>query len=312
MRCDSGKVLHGASACFVLLASVDSRKTTLPCGTIATLDMHGGACGLTAIQAAILGFIQGLTEFLPVSSSGHLVLTQQLLGISVGNLGFDVVVHLGTLVAVFAALWDDVSILLQGLSLKSSRQARTGRRLILMLIIGTLPAAVIGLIFRDQIEALFASVYTTGIMLIATGTLLFFAEKARTGQRKMAEIRPNDALFVGCGQALAILPGLSRSGTTISASLIRGIARDDAARFSFLLSIPAILGAAVLELPDALADSATLPMSTLLIGFVIAAITGYASITLLVRFVRRGKLTVFSYYTWAAGVLTLLITYLGG
>lgn len=271
-----------------------------------------GVCDLTVIQAAILGFVQGLTEFLPVSSSGHLVLTQRLFGISSGNLIFDVVVHVGTLVAVFVALWDDIVVLLHGLRFSSDQRARAGRRLILLLVLGTIPAGIIGVLLQDQIEALFTSVYTTGIMLIVTGTLLYLAERARSGKQRIDAMHAGDALFIGCGQALAILPGLSRSGTTISAGLARGLARDDAARFSFLLSIPAILGAAVLELPDALSSGVALSMPSVLAGFLMAAVTGYFSITLLVRFVRRGSLMVFAYYTWAVGVLTLLITYFGG
>ncbi|HHT27459.1 MAG TPA: undecaprenyl-diphosphate phosphatase [Firmicutes bacterium] len=267
---------------------------------------------MSLFHAIILGFVQGVTEFLPVSSSGHLVLLQQLLQIEAANLAFDVAVHVGTLVAVVVALWDDVVVLFDGLQLRRTQRTLAGRRLIRVILVGSIPAALVGLLLQDFIRGLFSSAYVTGIMLLVTGLLLYFAEKMRKGDITIRRVSYVDALFVGLGQALAILPGLSRSGTTISAGLARGIARSDAARFSFLLSIPAIVGAAILELPALFNSSGGIAIAPLLAGMVTAAIAGYFAIVLLVRFVQRGNLRIFSYYTWVVGVLALLFTYLNG
>jgi undecaprenyl-diphosphatase len=266
---------------------------------------------VSLFQAAVLGIVQGLTEFLPVSSSGHLVLVQQLFGISLGTLTFEVVVHVGTLIAVLIALRSDVALIFAGLRPGKDPETRSGRRLIWLLVVGTLPAVVVGFLLNDLIESLFSSVTVVGLMLLLTGTFLFFAERAKTGRRSLEGLHTVDALFIGCGQALAVMPGLSRSGTTISAGLRRGVNGEDAARFSFLLSIPVILGAAVLELPS-VGQDAVLPLSVLCMGFLTSAITGYFAITVLKRFVRQGRLRVFAYYTWAVGALVLLIQALAG
>lgn len=267
---------------------------------------------MSLFHAIILGVVQGLTEFLPVSSSGHLVLVQQLLQVEAANLSFDIAVHVGTLVAVLVALWDDVVVLLDGLRLRRTQRTLAGRRLIGLIIVGSIPAALVGLLLQDFIDGLFSSVYVTGIMLLVTGFLLYWAEKTRKGAITIRNISYGDALFVGLGQALAILPGLSRSGTTISAGLVRGIARDDAARFSFLLSIPVILGAAILELPDLFSSGGGVDLLPVIAGMATAAITGYFAIILLVRLVRQGNLRVFSYYTWVVGAFALLFAYLNG
>jgi undecaprenyl-diphosphatase len=267
---------------------------------------------LSLFHAIVLGIVQGVTEFLPVSSSGHLVLVQRLLQIENASLSFDVAVHVGTLVAVFVALWDDIVVLFDGLRPGRTQKTLAGRRLIGLLIVGSIPAALVGLLFQDFISGLFSSIYVTGVMLLVTGLLLYLAERMRKGGITLRGMGYSDAFVVGLGQALAIVPGLSRSGTTISTGFMRGLTRDDAARFSFLLSIPVILGAAILELPDLFSGNAGLDLLPVIVGMTTAAITGYFSIILLVRLVRQGSLRVFSYYTWVVGALTLLIAYLKG
>jgi undecaprenyl-diphosphatase len=266
---------------------------------------------LNLFHAVVLGVVQGLTEFLPVSSSGHLVITQHLFGISEGVLAFDVAVHLGTLLAVFLALRNDVAILFAGLRPGNDPQTQLGRRLIGMLIVGTIPAMVVGLLFRDIIAGFFSSVSVTGVMLLVTGTILYMGERVKTEERRLRTLRASDAFLIGCGQALAVMPGLSRSGTTISTGLARGVAGDDAARFSFLMAIPVILGAAILELPAALKAGIGPSLSVLAVGIVVAAITGYAAIFMLQRIIQQGRLRVFAYYTWVVGLVVLLLPYLG-
>ncbi|MGI6082025.1 MAG: undecaprenyl-diphosphate phosphatase [Limnochordia bacterium] len=266
---------------------------------------------MNLLQGFVLGVIQGITEFLPVSSSGHLVIAQHLFGISGDVLAFDVAVHVGTLLAVLFALRDDVAILLSGLRPGRDSQTRYGRRLIALLIVGTIPAVVVGLLWRDTIAGFFSSVAITGFMLLVTGTLLYGAERTKTEGRRLGMMRVADAFLIGCGQALAVMPGLSRSGTTISVGLRRGVIGEDAARFSFLLSIPVILGAAVLELPAALKAGTGPRTSVLIVGLLTAAVTGYAAISMLQYLIRKGRLRLFAYYTWGVGVLVLLSAYLG-
>ncbi|MGI6609269.1 MAG: undecaprenyl-diphosphate phosphatase [Limnochordia bacterium] len=266
---------------------------------------------MSLFHALVLGVVQGLTEFLPVSSSGHLVIAQHLFGISEGVLAFDIAVHMGTLLAVLIALRDDVALVLAGLRPGHDPQARSGRRLIWLLVIGTVPAVVVGLLFSDIITGFFSSIAVTGVMLLVTGTLLFASERAKTDARRLRSFRTSDAFVIGCGQALAVMPGLSRSGTTISAGLARGVVGEDAARFSFLLAIPVILGAAVLELPATLKAGTGPSPSVLAAGVLTSAVTGYLAIAMLQRFIRQGRLRVFAYYTWVVGALVLLMAYVG-
>ena len=261
-------------------------------------------------KAVLLGIIQGLTEFLPVSSSGHLVLFGALFGLEEPDLTFDVMVHLGTLVAVVAALRTEVALLFQGLRpMKQGPigdQVRAGRRLLSLLIIGTLPAAIVGLVAKDFVEQLFGSVSFVGIALIVRGSLLWWAEGKADGNRSVEEMRPKDALQVGVLQVLALAPGISRSGTTISGGLARGFTRSEAARYSFLLSLPVIAGAVILQAEDVIAAFTGGTWAPLLAGTVAAALSGYIAIQGLLKLVRHHSLRVFSYYTWAVGILVLI------
>lgn len=262
---------------------------------------------MTVAEAALLGIVQGLTEFLPVSSSGHLALFRKLLGLEGGGLTFEVMVHFGTLVAVLAALRSDWLPIATGLF----RRAERGEALrkAALLAAGTLPVGVLGLGLQGAVEAAFSSAKAVGVFLLFTGGVLWASEglarRARAA-KALEEISIADALVVGCAQAVAILPGVSRSGMTIGAGLARGAGREAAARFAFLLSIPAILGAAVVELPDLL--SAGIEGSVpVLVGAAAAALSGYASIRFFLGFLRERSLRPFAYYTWAAGLLALIL-----
>jgi len=256
---------------------------------------------MNLIQAILLGIVQGATEFLPISSSGHLVLFQKILGVAEPTLTFDIVVHLGTLVAVFAVFWKDILSLLR----------RPFQRMTLLLIAGTIPTGIIGIVFKDFFEELFASGRTLGIEFLITGSVLFFAENLSRGYKDAEETSLLDAAFVGLMQGAAILPAVSRSGLTISGALFRNMDRDFAARFSFLLSIPAILGAAVFDMKDVLETGLeNLDSVSLGAGFIFAAIFGYISIKYMIGMLRKGKMRVFSYYVFILGTLVLIDQYL--
>ncbi|NLJ72933.1 MAG: undecaprenyl-diphosphatase UppP [Syntrophomonadaceae bacterium] len=254
---------------------------------------------MTVLQALILGAVQGLTEFLPVSSSGHLVIFQHLFGISDTPLTFDVLVHIGTLVAVFVAFWPDIVSILR----------KPFRKLTYLILIGIIPAGLAGYLLASYFEATFKSLLVVGIGLIFTGIILMASEKyanKNIGLKEEQETSYLDAIFIGIIQAIAIIPGISRSGSTISASLFAGLDRDFAARFSFLLSIPVILGAGIFELKDIMGVGiATANIMPYTIGVIAAAIFGYFAIRVVLRLVRKGRLSYFSYYCWAVAALTL-------
>lgn len=254
----------------------------------------------------ILGIVQGVTEFVPISSSGHLVLVPWLLGWDNPGLAFDAMLHLGTLFAVIAFFWRDLAELIIGgvLSIKERSLADEPRRKIAWLILlGTIPSAVIGFALEDFFEALFAAPLWVGVLLLVTGVFLAACEKWGKRTLQMQEITWLDALVVGLGQALAIAPGISRSGATISAGLWRGLQREAAARYSFLLAAPIILGAGLFKLKD-LWEAPLLSGSplTLAAGFAAAAVSGFLSIKFLLSYLQKRGLYPFAIYCWAVGV----------
>ena len=256
---------------------------------------------MTLLQAILLGIIQGLTEFLPISSSGHLVLFQKIFRVTEPTLTFGIVVHLGTLIAVFAVFWRDIVSLLR----------KPFQRLTLLLIAGTIPTAIIGVVFKDFFEEVFTSGRTLGFEFIVTGIVLFFADYLNRGYKDVEETSILDAAFVGLMQGAAILPAISRSGLTISGALFRNMERDFAARFSFLLSIPAILGAAVFDMKDLIETGVgNLDSASLGAGFIFAAIFGYISIKYMIGMLKKGKMRVFSYYVFVLGGLVLIDQYI--
>ena len=262
------------------------------------------------LQAILLGVVQGLTEWIPVSSSGHLVLAQQVFGIEV-PLFFDLAIHVATLVVVVLfyrrAL---LGILRSFLRIVEDRKATPtwralllddpDRRLGVLLVVATVPTAAIGLALRGPIEAAFGSVLAVGVALLVTGTFLWFSER-REARRGIGEFGFRDAVVIGTLQGVAIFPGISRSGATIGAALYRGIDRELAARFSFLLSIPAILGATILQAtPAAWVHARTYPLEYG-VGMLAAGIVGYATLALLVFVIRRRGFRWFAPYCWAVG-----------
>ncbi len=253
-------------------------------------------------QSLVLGIVQGLTEFLPVSSSGHLVLAQHLMGIPETSVAFDVMLHLATLLAVLVYFRSRLWLLIRN------------RRLALALIAGTVPAGLAGVLFEDFFKSLFQSVSAVGLALVGTGFILFFAELVQARIRRphsMEAISMADAVWIGIGQAVAIIPGISRSGSTISAAMARGIQRKDAAEFSFLLSIPVILGAGVLELRHVSSTFGLHELPALLVGGLAAMGSGLVAIKILLAVVERRRLTTFSWYVWVLGVLALSAGFLG-
>ena len=276
---------------------------------------------MTLLHAVLLGLIQGVAEFLPISSSGHLAIAEHLLG-QAGAAEipgfFDVLLHLGTLVAVFAAYWQDIrDMILEffggigGLARGSTPSpVPPARRLILLIIVGTLPLFAV-LPVKDLVEGLGDNMYFVAGALLVTGCLLFASDRVRKGRKTERTASLVDVLLVGAAQAVATCPGISRSGTTITAGCFVGFERKFAVRFSFLLSIPAILGANILSLKDAI--EAEIPWEEVpvyLAGVLVAAVVGYACIRLLKMIAEKGKFGFFAYYCWLAGVVTLVLTVL--
>ena len=269
---------------------------------------------MTYFSSFLLGLVQGLAEFLPISSSGHLSIAQNLLKIDTAEF-FDVLLHLGTLVAVFVAYWRDICDMVRELIHgvgdlahgTTPRQVPPARRLILLIIIGTLPLFVV-LPIHKQVQALSNNMVFIGAALVVTGFLLFVCDLVRKGNKTERNATVLDVLIVGAGQAIATMPGISRSGMTITTGCFVGFERKFAVRFSFLLSIPAVLGANILSLKDAIEAGivwAEVPMY--LVGVVTAAVVGYACIRLLRLVAEKGRFGAFAYYCWAVGLLTLLL-----
>lgn len=273
---------------------------------------------MSLLSSILLGLIQGLAEFLPISSSGHLAIARNLLNMEgAGSIPefFDVLLHLGTLIAVFAAYWGDIRDMVveffRGIGDLAHRSTPTpvppARRLILLIIVGTLPLFAV-LPIRKTVQGLGDNMYFVGAALIFTGFLLFLCDRVRRGRKTERSATWLDALLVGVGQAVATLPGVSRSGMTITAGCFVGYERRFAVRFSFLLSIPAVLGANILSIKDAVQVGivgAEVPMY--LVGVAVAAVTGYLCIRLLKYIADKGRFGAFAYYCWAAGVLTLVL-----
>lgn len=265
---------------------------------------------MTLTKAIILGVVQGLTEFLPISSSGHLVLAQSILNVTEPPLFFDVMLHFGTLLAIivffYKDIWDIVSsifgrdpnVIYRNSNYKTKKSARLFAWYI---IVGTIPTLIIALILKKTVEKAFSDPLIVSIMLIITGIILWLS--ARVGQRGK-QLNTIRAIIIGVVQGISALPGISRSGSTISTALMVGIDGEQSARFSLLLSLPAVFGATILELNDV--DSFNVPIISVIVGVLIAFVVGYISISLLVRSLKQGRFSIFAYYCWAIGIITLL------
>lgn len=270
---------------------------------------------MNSFQALILGIVQGLTEFIPVSSSAHLVLVPWLLGWPEPDLVFDTMVHWGTLLAVVAYFWRDLWDLAIGW-VESLRQRSLNpdprRRLAWLVIIGTIPAVLAGALLKKQFEMMFEAPVWPATFLLITGFFLTASEFLSRRQRLFNDINLPDALVIGVAQAVAIAPGISRSGATIATGLFRGLQRDVAARYSFLLATPIIFGAGLLQLKDLLvAGNAVSRLPVLITGFVAAAMAGYVCIRVLMQYLQRGRLYIFAIYCWALGLISLGLLALG-
>ncbi len=265
------------------------------------------------LQAIVLGFVQGATEFIPVSSSGHLVLVPWLLGWESPGLAFDTLIHWGTLLAVLAYFWRDWWQLITAWlgSLVRRDWAQPQARLMWLLIVGSIPAAVLGFLLEDFFASLFEEPVWVCLFLLLTAGLLFLGERLGRRVRSVGDLRWPDALLIGLGQAAAIAPGLSRSGATMAVGLLRNLERPAAARFSFLLATPVILGAGLFQLFDLFHASALLShLPLLMAGFLAAAMSGYLCIWGLLRYLQRGRLYPFAVYCATVGVLCLIVAWL--
>jgi len=269
---------------------------------------------LTLLQALALGVLQGATEFLPVSSSGHLVLVPWLLGWEDPGIVFDTTVHLGTLVAVLAYFWRDLaSLALAWFRSLSHRDPEDDQaRLAWLLVLGTVPAALVGYLLESFFERLFGRPLYVSLLLVLTGLVLVLSEHLAKGRRRLASLGWRDALIIGLAQTCAIAPGISRSGATIAGGLIRGLRREEAARFSFLLSTPLILGTGIFKLLDVLsANSFSGQWTVLLMGFVASAVSGYSFIRFLMIYLRNHKLYPFAIYCGCVGIAGTAIALCG-
>ncbi len=280
-------------------------------------EIRGEIKVMSYFEAVVLGLVQGLAEFLPISSSGHLALIQQYFGISDDKvLLFAVLLHVGTLISVFIVYWKDIWELLVELCLtikdlcsgKGLRLAeRPVRKLGVMIIVATIPTAIIGLLFSDFFDSLYTSVIPIGVGLIITGFLLVFAERMGEGNRGIQQMNFRNAIFIGIVQGVAICPGISRSGSTLFGSLICNLDRKFAVKFVFLISIPSIMGSAILETPAAIDAGVTAAeVGPILIGMLVAAVSGLIAIKTMIKIVSDKKLSYFSYYVWVLGLIVVL------
>lgn len=274
---------------------------------------------MTLFESIILGLVQGLAEFLPISSSGHLAALQYIFGIDGSNvLTFTVMLHFGTLVAIFVVYWKDIVDLVKEL-FATIKDVCTGqgvqvnkndtRKLGFMIITASVPTAIIGLLLNDFFESLYAKMTVIGVCLIITGCGLFFAERYGGGKRTIKDMNFRNAFFIGLCQSVAIMPGISRSGATMIGGLACKFDRAFAVRYAFLISIPSVLGAFLLEVPEAVrsvSDGTGMSLGVMLAGIAVAAVSGYAAIKVMIKAVTNKKLMYFSVYTWIAGAALII------
>lgn len=273
---------------------------------------------MTYLMSIVLGFVQGVAEFLPISSSGHLSILQNWFGLEEPDNLFNVLLHFATLIAVCVVYWRDIVDMIteffRGVAALTNRKADHGpvppaRRLVMMVILGTLPLLLV-LPIEDKVEALGGSNLFVGIALLFTGVVLFVSDRMAKGKKNARTATVKDALLVGCAQAVAVVPGLSRSGCTIAAGMAMGFDRTFAVRFSFLLSLPAVLGATLLKVIDVAQesfDTSLLPIY--LVGMIVAGVVGYFSIRLVNMLAQKNKFGRFAYYCWAMGLAAIIVNF---
>ena len=273
-------------------------------------------------MSAILGFVQGVAEFLPISSSGHLTLFQYFFGMEEPDQLFNILLHFATLLAVCVVYWQDIwEMIVEFFRFFGdlfSRRSRRGhppeaRRMVLLIIVGTLPLFLV-LPIQDQVEALGSNPIFVSCALLVTGCILFLSDQMARGHKTAKNATLPDVLLVGLAQGVATIPGLSRSGCTISAGMVRGFDRKFAVRYSFLMSLPAVLGATLLKVLDVMETEGGIPAENLpkyLLGMAVAAVVGYFSIQLVKLLADKGKFGAFAFYCWGAGALFILLNIMG-
>lgn len=277
---------------------------------------------MSYLMSALLGFVQGVAEFLPISSSGHLTLFQHFFGMEQADMLFNILLHFATLIAVFIYYFRDIRDMICEFFLwlgdlvrpgKKSGEVPDARRMVLLIVLGTLPLLVV-LPFKDAVEQINNSPALVSCALLLTGTILFLSDRMVKGKKDVSNARVRDVLAVGFAQGLATVPGLSRSGSTITMGLAMGFERKFAVRYSFLMSLPAVLGATLLEVVDAIEtpgafDPVLLPKY--LLGMAVAGVVGYFAIGLVNLLVKKGRFGRFAYYCWAVGALALVLSMTG-
>lgn len=274
---------------------------------------------MSLLESIILGIFQGIAEFLPISSSGHLVLLQNIFNIQEGGLFFTVMLHFGTLIAIFIVYFKDILKIIiaffqmigdifKGKKVELNNESKV---LAVMVIVGSIPTGLIGILFEDFFEGLYESLLAVGIALIITGILLMVSEKSNSGRKTAKDITILDALLIGTFQGLAIIPGVSRSGSTIVGGLFRGLDKKLATKFSFIMAIPAIFGASLIQLIKVLTETGAVGITLpLIIGVALSTIIGIFAIKILVKMLERGKLHYFSYYLWVVGGVIILLQFI--
>lgn len=284
---------------------------------------------MSILEAILLGIIQGLTEFLPVSSSGHLAIFERFFGIKQATISFDVFLHLGTLIAVFLVYWKDIIKLIREtisiivdvcnnikelvLSIAKRKEAEyrrivtsAYRKFALLVIVSTIPTGILGILLKDIVGKASATLIVPGICLLITAALLYVSDRLPDGDRTPKNTNWIHAIFIGIIQGLATFPGISRSGSTITAGVFCGMRRDFVVKYSFLMSIPAILGAVVLEIPEMKADIAKTSALAYILGVLFAAVVGYICIKTMLVIVKKKKFTYFSYYCVLMGIVAII------
>lgn len=269
------------------------------------------------LDALILGIVQGLTEFIPISSSGHLVITPKLLQIDKPPLVFDIFLHFGTLLSLILVYWKELLKLLTACNkiisdiflrkgFKKGIQEDVYKRLAFLLILTSIPTGLAGVLFKDYVEIMFQNVVCVGFFLLGTGFILSLGQRKLGGKKDILDVTIMDALFIGLAQGLSIAPGISRSGITIVAGLWRGLNKELAANYAFLASVPVILAATILESKELFGD-AVIGLHLLLIGVLSAFISGYLAIKILLKIVKRAKLNIFVWYCWILGLIVIIV-----
>ncbi len=287
---------------------------------------------MSILEAIFLGIIQGIAEFLPISSSGHLAIFQKVFGMKEAGMSFDVFLHLGTLLAVFAVYWKDILRLIADgvgiivdsvynaftyINCKRTKDTPVYRRVInsayrkfaLLVIVSTIPTAVIGFVGEELVEQASDTLIVPGICLLITAILLFIADNVPDGSKTPKKTSYLNALFIGVCQGISTLPGLSRSGTTITAGLLSGLRRDFAVKYSFIMSIPAILGAAILKIPKMKADLVSTSAACYVSGIIVSAVVGYICIKTMLVVVRNKNFKYFSAYCLVVGFIAIIASF---